>query len=68
VPPSHLCTPVSVDGGTIKNTGGKLLCYQVRLSREQPRHAPRIGVHVATAFGSTQVDTRKVVEICVPAH
>src|SRR6185369_8909132 len=49
--PSRLCNPVAVDGSSIKNTAGKLLCYLVRLSREQPHHVPRNGLHVATAFG-----------------
>jgi hypothetical protein len=66
--PSRLCNPASVDGSSLKNTAGRLICYQARLARGQARHQPRRGLHVATSFGPTRLDTRRVEEICVPAH
>ncbi|HXC50993.1 MAG TPA: chitobiase/beta-hexosaminidase C-terminal domain-containing protein [Candidatus Limnocylindrales bacterium] len=66
--PVHLCNPAAIDGSAVKNEAGLLMCYQAVLSRGEPRHTPRIGLHVATGFGATQLDTRRVSEICVPAH
>lgn len=65
--PSRLCNPVSVDGGPVKNPAGRLLCYQARRSRTEPRHSALLGVYVASELLSTRVDTREVVEICAPA-
>jgi hypothetical protein len=64
---SRICNPVSMDGSTIKNPAGHLLCYLTRRSRNEPRHTSRIGVGIASSLLTTSVDTRDVNEICVPA-
>lgn len=68
--PTHLCTPVSTNGGAIKNPAGHLLCYQASLSRtepKQPPHAPVRSINVNNQFGPERLDTVKEEELCVPS-
>jgi hypothetical protein len=66
--PRHLCSPVSVNGQTIKTSAGHLLCYRTSKVRGQPKHIP-VTAYVADEFipASTQMTTKREAELCVPA-
>jgi hypothetical protein len=65
--PTRLCNPVDKNGESIKNPDGHLLCYQATGASGQPKHTPRIGVHVGDQFGGEQLNTVKEEEVCVPS-
>jgi hypothetical protein len=66
---SRACTPVAVDGGPVKNTEGRLVCYRVRRARGEAPDEPLAGLYATSGdLGATRLDTKRVEEICVPAH
>lgn len=65
--PTRLCTVVEKNGEGIKHPERRMICYQAKRAKGEPKHAPRIGIHTATQFGSGRLDTRKVESICMPA-
>ncbi|MFQ5667622.1 MAG: DUF6073 family protein [Candidatus Binatia bacterium] len=42
-------------------------CKGTKITPRQPRHDPRIGIHVNNQFGPEQLDTKKELELCVPS-
>jgi hypothetical protein len=67
VKPRRLCVPVALNGGTVKNPGRDLLCYQARLADGESPHEPRRGLHVNDVFGLERLDTVREDDVCVPA-
>ncbi len=66
--PSHLCTPVDLNGSGIKHPLIHQLCYKVKASKGSPRDIPQIGLHLNNAFaGVERVDTQKEEFLCVPS-
>ena len=66
--PSHLCTPVELNGSGIKHPLIHQLCYKVKLSKGAPRHVPQIGLHVSNGFSAVErLDTQKEEFLCVPS-
>jgi len=66
--PSHLCTPVDLNGSGIKHPLIHQLCYKVRASKGSPQDIPQIGLHLNNAFaGIERVDTQKEELLCVPS-
>jgi hypothetical protein len=66
-PPTRVCLPASVGGSAIKTPGRHLLCYKAGRGRYMAKHAARTGVHTADVVATTQVDTRREEEVCIPA-
>jgi hypothetical protein len=63
----RLCTPVKKnDEALINNPDTHLLCYQAKVSENEPKHEPRKGVHLHNQFGQEQIDTVREAEFCVP--
>jgi cysteine-rich repeat protein len=68
IKPSHLCTPVDLNGSGIKHPLIHQLCYKVKLSRGAPKHIPQIGLHVNNGLaGVERLDTQKEEFLCVPS-
>jgi hypothetical protein len=66
--PSHLCTPVDLNGSGIKHPLIHQLCYKVKASKGGPKHVPQIGVHLNNTFaGVERLDTQKEEFLCVPS-
>ena len=68
--PLRLCLPVAVNGGAVAQPATALTCYATKLAAlkpKQPKHVPRLGVHVANEFGALTVDTRKDRALCLRA-
>ena len=66
--PSHLCTPVDLNGSGIKHPLIHQLCYKVKASKGVPKHVPQIGLHVNNGFsGVERLDTQKEEFLCVPS-
>jgi len=63
-----LCMPTALDGSTIKNDDGLLLCYQGRRARGQATHDRRFGLLTSDELGTPRLDTRRFSQMCVPAH
>jgi hypothetical protein len=64
--PSLVCAPVEIDGGTIGNPAGHLLCYRIK-GPEIPA-ASRPQVQTADQLGTLQVEVKKPSMLCVPAQ
>lgn len=64
----QICEPVDAQGLPLKNASNHLACYRSRRARGQTPYQPLTALHVANQFGTTQVDTRRDVEICLPTR
>ncbi|MCH7923324.1 MAG: S8 family serine peptidase [Nitrospinae bacterium] len=60
--PVRLCVPVDKDGKGIIDPVAHLMCYKVEKVKIKVE-----GIHVNNQFGPEQLDTKKVVELCVPS-
>ena len=60
--PVRLCVPVDKDGKGIIDPVAHLMCYKVKRVKKKVK-----GIHVNNQFGPLQLDTKKVVELCVPS-
>jgi hypothetical protein len=65
--PATLCNPVDKNGEGIKNNTRHLLCYAVKASKKQPKHAKQAGLYVNNQFGPGRLDTKKEEAVCLPA-
>ncbi len=65
--PTRLCAPADKNGEGIKDEGRHLMCYQVTKARNEPKHVPVHGVHVADQFGPEELNTITEEELCVPS-
>jgi hypothetical protein len=65
--PAMLCNPVDKSGEGIKNNTRHLLCYAVKASKKQPKHAKQTGLYVNNQFGPGRLDTKKEEAVCLPA-
>ncbi len=65
--PALLCVPVSKNGSVIKHPSVQQLCYKVKGASGQPKHTPRLGLHVADQFGVEHLDTRSEDLLCLPS-
>jgi hypothetical protein len=65
--PTRLCAPADKNGEGIKDEGRHLLCYQVTKARNEPKHVPVRGIHVADQFGPEDLNTITEEELCVPS-
>lgn len=65
--PAQLCNPVDKNGEGIKNNTRHLLCYAVKASKKQPKHAKQAGLYVNNQFGPGRLDTKKEETVCLPA-
>ena len=66
--PSHLCTPVDLNGSGIKHPLVHQLCYKVKRSKGAPKHVPQVGLHVNNRFaGVERLDTQNEELLCVPS-
>src|SRR5262249_35626825 len=66
--PSHLCTPVDLNGSGIKHPLVHQLCYKVKRSKGAPRHVPELGLHLNNRFsGVERLDTQREEFLCVPS-
>lgn len=64
----RLCLAASVDSAPVINADAAMLCYQAKFSKFDSRHVRRFGVHTATGFGPSALDTSKEETLCVPAR
>ena len=60
--PVRLCVPVDKDGKGIIDPVAHLMCYKVKRVKKKVK-----GIHVNNQFGPEQLDTKKVMELCVPS-
>ncbi len=68
--PAELCAPVSKNGEGIIDPTGHFLCYVAKLTKKRPPQAPVPSVpaiHVTNQFGSGELTTKTVTELCVPS-
>lgn len=68
--PLRLCLPTAVNGAPTAQPATALACYATKLATlkpKQPKHVPRLGVHVANALGALTVDTQTARELCLRA-
>jgi hypothetical protein len=66
--PTHLCTPVSVNGSVIKHPLVHQLCYKAKPATGAPKHTPQLGLHVNNTFsGLERLDAKKEELLCVPS-
>ncbi len=64
--PNAMCMPVDKNGEGIKNPDGGLLCYKVKLTGDEPKHARLSGIYTNGQFGPGLLDTKKARSVCVP--
>ena len=64
--PKHFCNPVDKNGEGVKNADARLVCYQVKGAKGQPRHVRRT-VFVNNQFAPAPMTTIKESELCLPA-
>ena len=60
--PVRLCVPVDKESEGIKNPDNHLMCYKVKREKKKLE-----GIHVNNQFGPLQLNTKKVMELCVPS-
>jgi hypothetical protein len=69
--PKHLCVPVNMNGGGIKNAVGRLMCYSVKLHKTDPAQLKHTSINPIyinnTPFGALNLTSKKEDELCVPA-
>src|SRR5262249_9706513 len=66
--PSHLCTPVDLNGSGIKHPLLNPLCYKVRASKVSRKDILQIGLHLNNPLvGVGRADTQKEESLCVPS-
>jgi hypothetical protein len=66
--PRHLCLAVGTDGSPVMNPNAHQTCYRVKPARKQPKHQRlRSRIHIENELGALRLDTRREVEVCVPA-
>ncbi len=68
IKPTHLCTPVDLNGSGIKHPVVHQLCYKAKPAQGAPKHTPQLGLHVNNALsGLERLDTKKEEFLCVPS-
>jgi hypothetical protein len=70
VKPVRLCSPADKNGEApgAEAHPEHLVCYQVKATPGQAKHAPVPGLHLANQFGPQRVDTTRGEELCVPSQ
>ena len=64
--PKHFCNPVNKNGEGFKDPNARLVCYQVKGAKGQPKHVRRT-VFVNNQFAPAPMSTVKESELCLPA-
>jgi hypothetical protein len=64
--PKSLCVAADKNGEGIEQPGARLVCFQAKPAKGEPKHAKREGVFVLNQLGEGRLDTVKETELCVP--